>query len=261
MAIIALLMGVLIPALASSRSEGTKVKCLANLRSLGQGLSAYTADDEKGFTTPISPTANNRWYDGDFEFGGQTGIGPFAATDYLAINRPLNRYIFGSGTNGVSDYFRCPTDGGIPRAPFNFDEYFFNPNAVDKKASQVAGTSYRVNNHINYTSRFSEFRDRFFGPYMRPASHVPDPGTTVILEEAITEVAKWNNVGYQTPGWHRKINRFNASFIDGHASTIFVSGQPDSSGYEADYWILRGDGWRMDCYPRAPVCDSPKICE
>lgn len=262
MAIIALLLGVLLPALASSRTEGTKVKCIANLRSLGQALVAYSTDDERGFAAPVHPTAERRWYDGDYDYGGKTGLGPYATADYSTQNRPLNRYLFRSAKNAALDFFECPTETGIPSAPFNFDEYFFNDAAIDKPAFQVTGTSYRLNNHIDFTGRFPQYHDHFYGPYMRPTSQVPDAGATVILEETVTEVAKWNEAIHQTMGWHRKPNRFNVSFVDGHASSIFLAGQNEQSAYGGEvYWILRGDGWRMDCYPRAPVCDAPKNCD
>ncbi len=263
MAIIALLLGVLLPALASSRMEGTKVKCIANLRSLGQALASYTIDDERGFTTPIHPLAETRWwYDGEYEYGGKTGLGTYGQPAYSMQNRPLNRYVFRSGNNTAVDLFQCPTEAGVPRAPFNFDEYYFNSQMVDKKAYQVTGTSYRLNNHIDFTGRFPQFREHFYGPYMRPISHVPDPSTTVILEETVAEVAKWNDPNYQTVGWHKKLNRFNVSFLDGHAATIHLAGQStESSEYGPSYWILRGDGWRMDCYPRPPICDRPKTCD
>jgi prepilin-type N-terminal cleavage/methylation domain-containing protein/prepilin-type processing-associated H-X9-DG protein len=262
MAIIALLLGVLLPALASSRSEGTKVKCIANLRSLGQALASYSTDDENGFAAPVHPSAGRRWYDGDYDYGGKTGIGPYGVPDFATQNRPLNRYLFRSSKNSGLEFFQCPTETGIPSAPFNFDEYFFNDVAIDKPAHQVTGTSYRLNNHIDFTGRFPQYHDHFYGPYMRPSSQVPDAGATVILEETVTEVAKWNEPIHQTMGWHRKPNRFNVSFVDGHASSIYLAGQNEQSAYDGEvYWILRGDGWRMDCWPRPPICDSPKSCD
>lgn len=42
--IIALLMGILLPALAKARSSAYRTQCAANLRSIGQGLAAYAAD-------------------------------------------------------------------------------------------------------------------------------------------------------------------------------------------------------------------------
>ena len=46
-AVIAMLVGILLPALASSRQSGWRVKCMANLRSIGQGLQNYMNNASK----------------------------------------------------------------------------------------------------------------------------------------------------------------------------------------------------------------------
>src|SRR5262249_14719735 len=47
--IIAILIGVLLPALAKARESGNTVKCAANLRSIGQGLALYVAENKQTF--------------------------------------------------------------------------------------------------------------------------------------------------------------------------------------------------------------------
>jgi len=84
---------------------------------------------------------------------------------------------------------------------------------------------------------------------------VPDPSQTVILEETVAEAAKWNAPTFPVMGWHRKANVFNVSFVDGHSSPIHLGGQTNLSGSYPGYWVLRGDGWRMDCYPDPPIRD------
>lgn len=44
-AIISLLLAILLPSLSGARAQGQKVKCLSNLRSLGQGVASYTVSD------------------------------------------------------------------------------------------------------------------------------------------------------------------------------------------------------------------------
>lgn len=44
-AIISLLLAILLPSLSAARREGRSVKCLSNLRSLGQGILSYTVSD------------------------------------------------------------------------------------------------------------------------------------------------------------------------------------------------------------------------
>ncbi len=268
-AIIAVLIAMLIPALASARAQGAKAKCAANLRNICQGFCAYSVDDTRGMATPVHKAAESDWYgEGEYEYGGVDGLGPYGpnppsgwpsgpAVDFRKENRPLNAYLFGSAANVDPDMFRCPTDTGIPEAPYNFDSYFLDPEAVDKATFDVCGTSYRLNNHFDFTDQ-TQFNSAFYGPYLRSVSQVPDAGVTVVLAEAISEVAKWNEPNYRTMGWHRKMNVFNVGFVDGHVGVIHLAGQTDwtQRSQEENYWLLRGEGWRMDCFPSAPICDK-----
>lgn len=260
-AIIALLAGILLPAMSSARSEGTKAKCLANLRSIGQAMDAYGDDDPGDYSTPVHPMAEVRWrYDGEYEYGGKTGLGVYAHPDFLAERRPLNNYVFGTGPVNALSLFECPGDAGISSAPVNFDAYFLQTSYRGRAVHEIAGTSYRLNNHINFTVSFPQYHDYFYGPYMRPRTRIPDPAGTVLLEETVAEVAKWNSPGYRTMGWHGKANYFSVAFADGHASSIYLAGQKDPLAGGPGYWLLRGDGWRMDCWPEKPVCDRYTRC-
>ena len=82
--IIALLISILLPSLASARRAGQRVKCLSNLRQLGLGCTLYM-NDSKGvlpliqYTRPAplgSPYYNQRW------------LGPIVSGKYL--NAPLD---------------------------------------------------------------------------------------------------------------------------------------------------------------------------
>ena len=109
-AIITVLLGVLLPALSSARSEGTKAKCLSNLHALGQALFTYSLDDASGYTSPIHPQAETHWlYDGEYEYGGKTGIGVYGHKDFIAENRILNNYLDGGGGNVPFELFEGPT--------------------------------------------------------------------------------------------------------------------------------------------------------
>ncbi|QDV91182.1 hypothetical protein RAS2_22720 [Phycisphaerae bacterium RAS2] len=254
-AIIATLLALLLPALGSARSEGTKVKCLAHLRELGIALSMYSNDDTSGMTIPVHPKAEVSWsYDGEYEYGGKTGLGVMGNPDFHAENRILNKYVFDGIGNTPLGFYQCPGDSGIPRAPVNFDSFFLSSAVVNRSAFDATGTSYRINNQIDFVND----KHHFFGPYLRASSQIPDPSTTVILEETIAEVAKWNSPSYRTMGWHRKANIFNVLFGDGHAGAIRLAGQQDLSSQYGGYWVLRGENWRMDCYPKPPICDLPE---
>lgn len=261
--IIALLISLLLPALSMARAEGMKIHCLGNLRGLSQGFAAYGVDDPSGFTSPIHPKAETSWiWDGEYEYGGKTGLIAWGHPDFHTENRPLNRYLFDDGANTPLQLFECPGDNGIPEAPVNHEPAFFLPETRGHKLHEITGSSYRLNHLIDFL-RISQFDRHFYGPYMRPITRVPSTGMTILIGEAIAEVAKWNDPSFVTPGWHRKNNIFNVMFVDGHAAPIHMigDGNPATASPNPDYWIFRGDGWRMDCYPDKPVPDRPQAFE
>lgn len=256
-AIIALLISILMPSLATSRAEGHKAVCLSNMRGLGQSFAMYSDDDARGLTSPVHPKAETNWlYDGEYEYGGKTGLGVFADPDFITENRILNRYVFGTNRPSSFNLYKCPTDQPISAAPVNFEPFFITGEGKDKSVFDSAGTSYRLNNHIDFLNNtpFSQF---FYGPYLRPKTRVPDTSQTILLEETVAEVAKWNAPNWVTPGWHRKMNFFNVLFVDTHAAPIYLAGQTAQSAAHPGYWYMRGDNWRMDCWPDKPIKDLP----
>jgi len=256
-AIIALLIAILLPSLGAARAQGQGVKCLTNMRALSQACDQYSIEDPKNLTTPVHPMAETGWwYEGEYEYGGRTGLGVYANPDFHQDNRALNKYIYGTGGNTRFELYECPNDKGVKPAPVNFDDYFFTGELKDKPIHVATGTSYRLNNHIDFYG--GQWSNYFYGPYFRSRTRVPDPARTVILEETVAEVAKWNAPSYRVEGWHRKFNVFNVAFIDGHSDVIRLAGQNDDQTSEQyNYWILRGENWRMDCYPDEPIRDLP----
>ena len=90
--IVAMLAGLLLPALTSAREKSRRVACSANLRQIGTGMMAYAGDNANHLPTALANAGSNEW-------------------DAALIN---NNYV----TAGV---FLCPDDrlartgGGTPR--------------------------------------------------------------------------------------------------------------------------------------------------
>jgi prepilin-type N-terminal cleavage/methylation domain-containing protein/prepilin-type processing-associated H-X9-DG protein len=101
-AIIAILAGMLLPALARSKAQGLRIKCLNNQRQVGLALQMY-ADDANG-SFPVH---------GDWgTLGGRTTNGTVATHNRNnERTRPLNSYA------GSIEVFRCPADKGDPYWP------------------------------------------------------------------------------------------------------------------------------------------------
>jgi len=92
-AIIAILAGMLLPAMAKAKAKATQTKCASNQRQIGLAYILYTSDYNESY--PVQPG----WH----AAGGTNGT----YTVYTAAtNRPLNKY-----TQAI-ELFRCPNDKG-----------------------------------------------------------------------------------------------------------------------------------------------------
>lgn len=97
-AIIAILAGMLLPALARSKVKANTTKCVSNLRQVGMSQLLYTSDHEEVF-----PYTGQNW----------------PQMSFVGIWQLLNPYI---STN--SGFHLCPADKGIP---WNYDWALANP--------------------------------------------------------------------------------------------------------------------------------------
>src|SRR6185503_5887851 len=100
-AIIAILAGLMLPALARSKSEALKIKCMNNQKQIGIGYKLYSDDHADLF--PV--------HDGWASVGGKfwtnanvTGNSADYGGRTVETNRPLNKFV------GAVEIFHCPAD-------------------------------------------------------------------------------------------------------------------------------------------------------
>lgn len=75
-AIVAVLAGLLMPALSTVKASANAVSCAGNLRQIGLGLQAY-ADEQDGIFTPLNLVGNlgnSLWYPNLLDAGGQLPV-------------------------------------------------------------------------------------------------------------------------------------------------------------------------------------------
>ncbi len=92
--IIALLVGILLPALGAARKTAQDAACKSNIRTIGQALHMYVADELDGYLPPSWVYTSLPGVSGEFNW----------------YQEALNSYLDHDGFNGVGmDYLRCPT--------------------------------------------------------------------------------------------------------------------------------------------------------
>jgi prepilin-type N-terminal cleavage/methylation domain-containing protein len=120
-AIIAILAGMLLPALARAKAKALTTTCLNNQHQIGVAFQMYADDFNENY--PVCTGWNS--------YGGAKGkVADHHGGGTPEANRPLNRYI--AGTN----IWRCPADRG---------DFFY----TNKTAFEAFGNSYRAQFAIN----------------------------------------------------------------------------------------------------------------
>ncbi|MCH7792284.1 MAG: prepilin-type N-terminal cleavage/methylation domain-containing protein [Planctomycetes bacterium] len=231
MAIVAVLVSLLLPALRLARDAAQTTVCASNLRQMGFAWRLYL-DDYRQFP---KHTALPDWNFGGAEFR------PNTRTPYLAEDRPLNAYIAQSVTTAserLATQFRCPSDWGVgwDMGPRNS-----TPMSVlgdDETCFEFFGTSYRANLYLLDASLTGIDPS---GRPLREAETTTVPTSKLLL----TADAVWYYATRQEnqPGdeldasWHGKYGAGNMLAMDG--GVRFIEFEP---GETTDYFLYPRPG-------------------
>ena len=228
-AIIAILAGMLLPALAKARSTAHEAACKNNLKQIALGMNMYI-DVYNG----IYPTARQkngarvRWQNQIGEFISGSVEDTSSGSDAGSGNKVVNNILKCSATN-KSEFQLDPSafpeekrEDYLRTGSYGYNWATFGPFEQDTSVIR----SFPVNTaRIKAQSSTIMFGDSF-GDYKqaqnRPHAYTLD-GPTLLN-------GRWGTSDGQTPADPRHNNKFNAAFGDGHVKALSMR----ESGYDAD---------------------------
>ena len=233
--IIAILISILLPALQRARESAAAIKCAANLRSIGQGLASYTAENA-GYL-PVS--YNYRGTTVDPSTGLQTPTG--ATYGYIYWTAVI------MGTVNP-DSFKCPaiTNGGLPATDPPQGLGNFDPSQTTDGADTGSGAvnGYDPTGRVQViTQQDGTNTSKTYYPDTAP----PRIGYT--LNENLCGRNKYV-VGFQTPPSTRTYHNVAQATVDNQSGTILATEFIDEWGIVSG--VARGGGGVV-CKSHRPV--------
>jgi prepilin-type N-terminal cleavage/methylation domain-containing protein/prepilin-type processing-associated H-X9-DG protein len=201
-AIIAILAGMLLPALNSARDKARSSGCMSNLKQLSMGFQSYTVDN-KDFTMPGS-------YDGQLYWFGVKNDPAGYASGFLYP------YLQSKMGKGVFECSSMPQGMYVPGNNTYTTTYGYNAYLLSGMSGWSSGLPWYRITQIKTPSKHFAFADSAMVDFMNPAVIQNNP----FLERAKTwyglSWGGWQPNGYPTSHF-RHSHSTQGVFVDGHA--------------------------------------------
>lgn len=201
-AIIAILAGLLLPALAKAKAKALRIQCTSNLKQQGISMAMYRDENVDQF--PCIGSVVDSYY----AYGGKVG------TEIHPIDpvRLLNPYInlqtnVNQKTTGAALAFKCPADDGALKAAW--------PNDRKPTVFDTFGSSHFFNSSANNN-------DGALGLYKKKAANVRNPSKVIAVNDFSFNVHFQNNITFQFAYWHneKQLGWGDVLFVDSHVEYL-----------------------------------------
>ncbi|TVQ33565.1 MAG: type II secretion system protein [Phycisphaeraceae bacterium] len=269
--IIAVLIGLLLPALAGVRDAARNVACLSNLHQISVGWNTYLNDHVRFPSQQyIDSEGKERTNHLMMSWGGvDHQVGDDAVSSYISRQRPLNPYIGSESMRerARAEIFLCPGDDGVRWSNPDWQEDVGANTWVETSLSYdrgetifgKLGTSYRANDWIwapvgspNGWWDTGPVKNNQ-GSFVRSPSRFPlvaDYGT--MMPARVAE--EWYGIGGGVDySWWHKPKVCNIAFFDGSGRQVPIApgkaASPDFSfwldetAHPTNSWLMAFSGW------------------
>lgn len=255
-AIIALLISILLPALRDAREQAKVAKCLANFRNLNVAATSYFNDHHDEF--PFLVTHGVGWMGiCSWAYGGKTSS-DWWKTDHGGVffikaeQRPFNPYLLsGPIEPDVYEGDKIVHRGDVPvlKCPTDRESIIRNwqsgSGVVPISSYDDIGTSYRYNLFALIDVDWNGNRDPWFPPgtwgergrlLVRQVLIKHASTYTMFMEEPMI-----HGINHRVPvvGLHGRLNKHPVGFLDGHSEYVTA----DTRGYCGSDWVGINPEW------------------
>ncbi len=151
-AVVAVLIGLLLPLLTLARSTSLTTVCQNNLRQIGMGYQGYLQDHERF----PGPDTTARFGGPEWNYGGVDFVGG-ERVPVVSASRPINAYLSAPALEDrerVAQVFHCPADRGVsPGTPLPGQPLTWDQGLAHVPLFNRFGTSYLANPALSDRSR------------------------------------------------------------------------------------------------------------
>jgi prepilin-type N-terminal cleavage/methylation domain-containing protein len=217
-AIIAILAGLLLPALSKAKQRANMIKCINNLSQIGVGMNLYVDDNRDTFPPAqlsqfdpfVSPNSSTDFACGNF-LGGNDSLPGLQNQSPPATNRLLNPYVLARET------WHCPADRGI---------FGLTPTCFGTLGNDYRFNCYLFGDYVDAQVQVAE--DPVYNLGLKKESWPPEPSRFILIQEYAAYPWQGDNI----TSWHGASNpgkMFHASTIKTDpdklvAPVLFVEG-------------------------------------